>query len=233
MVKNLIIKFYCTERSCRKMKNIVKDMSIHIIPVSLDLPFEAHFNASCSEQDAVHFNYIWEMVRLRKDTAFYSNEQLLTKQQAEDIFNWIRCYLNRKHFHNQTDYCCISPGIKELHGWGCKWLHSVLRHGRFGRHKGIDWWKVGPFDGKVQFIDKEAIKEMFRDEADKKNLELCPFFFLEKAFQYVDMLPEQINPTIDEEWSYNITTTSGNLLSATGVTPTPYNSFSDPPNIFD
>ena len=193
MVKTLIIKFYCTGKNRGKMSNIIKDLSIHKIPESNDLPFEAHYNTKCTDEDLKLFAYIWKIVRKYADTALYVNASIQTKEQAEKVFDWIRCYNNRQYFHDTKDYCCIIPGNKELHGWGCKQLHSVLLHGRFGRHNGTDWWKIGPFEDGIQYIDKESIREMLENEANLKNLTICPLFSLEKASNLISKLPEQID----------------------------------------
>ena len=130
--------------------------------------------------------------------------QTLTKEQAEAILSWIRCYCNCEYFPDQKDYCFISPGLKSLHGWGCKWLCSIIRHENFSMHNGIQWYKIGPFDGTVQYIDKQDIKDKLVEESKAKCLQLCPLFSLQKVFIYVNNLPDQIDPTNDENWEYEI-----------------------------
>jgi len=219
MAHEITTHFYCTKRNARKLKGIAEDFSQCYLAEDSSEPCIVIINKESYPEDLKLFAYFWDIIRKYKTTAMYADEELLTREQTESILNWIRCYCNRECFDDQTDYCCISPGLKSLHGWGCKWLHSIMRHGRFGRHHGLPWYKVGPFDDNIQYIDKQAIKDKLEDEARVKCLRLCPLFSMEKAFQYVDLLPDQIDPKVDTEWAYDLSEDPENKFAALGVRP--------------
>jgi len=213
------LQFYRTSRNARKLKRIVQGFSIKHLPEELDEPCHIIINNQSSIEDFKSLVYFWGIIKKYKDTVMFANNRMLTREQTEGIFNWIRCYCNHEYFPDQQDYCCISPGFKDIHGWGCKWLHSIMRHGRFGRHKGVHWYRVGPFDGQVQFIDKQDIKDKLTAEADSKCLQLCPFFSLQKAFRYIDQLPDQIDPKVDMEWEYDSSEEPESKFEIIGVRP--------------
>lgn len=213
------LQFYRTSRNTRKLKQITQDFSIKHLPKEID---DACYVTVDSQSDIEEFKllaYFWGIIKKYKDAVMFTNDQMLTREQSEGVINWIRCYCNHEYFPDQQDYCCISPGLKHLHGWGCKWLHSIIRHGTFGKHCGIQWYKIGPFDGQVQFIDKQDIKDKLAAEADSKCLQLCPLFSLEKAFRYVDQLPGQIDPSIDVEWEYDLSEEPESKFEIIGVRP--------------
>lgn len=213
------LQFYRTSRNTRKLKKIAESFSINYLPTELDEACHVIVNGDCDIEDFKSLNYLWGIIKKYKETVMFSDGRMLTREQAENILNWVRCYCNHEYFPDQQDYCYISPGIKHLHGWRCKWLHSVMRHGRFGKHYGVQWYKVGPFDGKVQFIDKQDIKDKLAAEAKAKSLQLCPLFSIEKALQYVDQLPGQIDPRIDTEWEYDSSEEPESKFEVIGVRP--------------
>lgn len=166
-------------------------------------PCIARIDKDCTAEDLKLFIHLWRIVSKYKDTAVYADDRMLTKEQVDDLILWMNCCANSVYFDNPSEYCFISPGVKHAHGWSCKKLHSVMRHGRFGRHNGIHWYTVGPFEDGIQYIDKQAIKDKLAAEAVSKCLQLCPMFSIDKAFQYVDQLPGQIDPRVESEWEYH------------------------------
>ncbi len=211
------IKFYRTTHNKVKLSCLALQAQNSFIPEAIDEPCEVFLTAD--GQDMKFFVYLWDIVRKNNQTALFLNNGLLTPEQASGIIRWIRCYNNRQYFPVAGEYCYIQPGHQAFIGWGCKQLHSVVRHGSFGLLKGIDWWKVGPFDGKVQHIDKEDIKLKLKAEAEVKGLDLCPLFSFEKAFSYADKLPGTINPEKDKGWIYDISQQPESYGVAFGVKP--------------
>lgn len=213
------LQFYRNSRNARKLKRIVEDMRLCHISDELDEPCHIILDKQSTIDDFKRLVYFWRIIRKYNDTVIFADGRMLTKEQSEDLLGWIRCYCNHQYFPDQQDYCCISPGLKHLHGWGCKWLYSVMRHGRFGRLIGVHWYTVGPFDGKVQFIDKQDIKDKLKAEAKTRCLHLCPLFSLKKAFHYVDQLPDQIDPRVDSEWEYESSPEPESRDEVIGVRP--------------
>ncbi len=219
MKDQLSICFFRNSRNTRKLNNITKEFSHCELAENLDSPCYVHITKDSSLNDFKVFVHFWEIIKKYKETSMLNCGKLLTKEQAEAVLNWIRCYCNKEYFPDERDYCCISPGLKSLHGWGCKWLHTVMRHGGFGRHYGIHWYKIGPFDGEVQFIDKQDIKDKLSEEAKIKCLQLCPVFSLQIANKYVDDLPDQINPMLDDNWEYDVSAEPEEDNKRIGVRP--------------
>jgi len=202
MAQQITINFFCNSRNAKKLKKITADFNACNIPDNLDDPCQINITKDSTVEDIKRFCYLWGIIRKYKETSMGADDRLLSREQAESIMNWVRCFCNRTYWPEQSDYCCISPGVKHLHGWSCKWLHSITRHGSFGRHDGLPWYKVGPFDGTIQYIDKQDIKDKLAAEADAKCLQLCPLFSIKRMSQYVDGLPDQIDPTVDDNWQY-------------------------------
>ena len=217
--------FYRNPRNARKLAGMVGPFSQYEMPDDLQEPCSITINDDSTADDLSRLVYFWLVVKKYKETAMFTAGSMRTREKAETVIEWIRCYSNKDYFENESDYCHITPGNKSLHGFGCKWLCSVLRHGRFGRHNGVHWYNIGPFLNKIQYIDKDQIKEMLKAEAELKAMELCPCFSLERAFQYVDLLPDQIDPQQDTEWAY---VESGEVTSPheiVGVEPKPVEIF--------
>lgn len=220
------LTFYRNSRNARKLAGMVQGFSQFELPDDLQEPCSITINEDSTADDLTRFVNFWSIIKKYKDTAMFTAGSMRTKEKAESVIDWIRCYCNRSYFDNQSDYCHMSPGIKRLHGFGCKCLYSVLRHGRFGRHNGVHWYTVGPFVNKVQYVDKEQIKDMLAAEAEIKSLVLCPCFSLKRAFQYADLLPDQIDPQVDTEWAYVESGEVTNPHEIVGVEPKPLDIFS-------
>ena len=225
MTQKITIKFYRTLRNTRKLKKIASNFNHYEMPENIDDSCQVEITKDSTIEEYKTFNYLWGIIQKYKETAMYANERLLIRNQSENILGWIRCYCNCEYFPDKSDYCCISPGLKHLHGWGCKWLHSVLRHSRFGGHNGIYWYKVGPFASQIQYIDKQDIRDKLAAEAEIKCLQLCPLFSLPKAFCFVDELPDQINPQNDTEWEYEFSKEPEEKDKIIGVKPKEINIF--------
>jgi len=205
MNHELTIRFFRNSRNAKKLENYLQSFTrCFDLAENLDKPSHIYITKDSTIDDMKLFNYFWGIVRKYKETSMLADGRLLTKEQAEAILSWIRCYCNCEYFPDQKDYCFISPGLKSLHGWGCKWLCSIIRHENFSMHNGIQWYRIGPFDGTVQYIDKQDIKDKLVEESKAKCLQLCPLFSLQKVFIYVNNLPDQIDPTNDENWEYEI-----------------------------
>lgn len=211
------IKFYRNSRNARKLAGIVGDFSHYELADDYQNPCFVYINKDCYPEDLQLVSYFWNIVKKYKETAMLANGRMLNKEQTDAILLWMACYGNREYFPDQSEYCFITPGAKSLHAWGCKWLHSVMRHGRFGRHRGVWWFTVGPFEDGIQHIDKQDIKDKLANEADAKCLQLCPVFSIEKAYQYVDLLPDQIDPKYDLEWEYEVSEDEVNKGAIIGV----------------
>ena len=122
MSHEITLQFYRTSRNARKFKRIAENFHFHQVPKVLDDPCQVAINDQCDIEDFKRLNYFWKLLRKYNDTVMFAGEKILTREQAEDIFNWIRCYCNHQAFPDQQEYCYISPGVKHLHGWGCKWI---------------------------------------------------------------------------------------------------------------
>lgn len=218
MTDALKILFYLTVRNAKKIRRVADRCRICHISDSIEDPCWVIIDKTTPD-DLRTFAHLWDIVRIYKTTEFYADGKLCTREQAELVFAWIRCSCNREYFTNKSEYCYISPGVKSLHGWGCKHLFSVIRHGDFYKGKGLPWYHVGPFSGTVQYIDKQEIKDKLTAEAESKCLAICPLFSLAKVMQYVDKLPDQIDPTKDEKWEYREAIHQEDGLDVVGVQP--------------
>lgn len=221
----LTIQFFLNSRNATKFRRMMRSHSGVILPEDCNEPSHISITRESPLNDLKFFVHFWGMVKKYKDTSLLSGNALQTREQSEKIFDWIQCSCNREYFPSQSDYCFISPGFKDMHGWGCKCLHSVVRHAIFGRHRGIPWYRVGPFDGKVQYIDKQDIRDKLMEEIAAKSLSMCNLFSIERMQKYIDQLPAQIDPTEDDEWEYECSSEPEAEIQIIGVKPKPRSIF--------
>ena len=213
------IQFYRTKQNARKLKGIVENFTNYELAQDVSDPCTVTINKGYNAEDLRSFAHFWGIVKKYKTTAMLVDGRMLTAEQSCDIIDWINCYNNKAYFDDEPDYCCITPGMKELVGWGCKNLRSITRHGKFGRYNGLPWHEIGPFEDGVKYIDKQAIKDKLTAEAADKGLQLCPMFSLTKMRQLVDTMPDQIDPRIDTQWEYQVSDDEVNKGEVIGVQP--------------
>lgn len=163
-----------------------------------DAACHAILNQDSTPDDIRLLLHFYRTAKTYSDTALYVNGRIASKQQADSIIRALQCRAN--NIYDQPGYCNIASGLP---GWSCKCLHAVQRHIAFGVHRGIEWYRVGPFQDGIQYIDKHEIKTVLSAEAESKALSLCPNFSLKKALAFVDRLPDQIDPRTDHEWTYS------------------------------
>lgn len=85
--------------------------------------------------------------------------------------------------------------------WGCKQLTELYRfHSDDKWVMANHWYRMGRFDSDLKWkIDKGAILQVLRNEAERKKLLSCPVFSLQKVKEIVNELPDEI--IIDENWT--------------------------------
>jgi len=88
---------------------------------------------------------------------------------------------------------------KHEEGWGCYFLKRIKRHP--GYLYSTYWYEFGNFESEKGWkIDKNAIKEELKNEADCERLEHCPIFSIDRVFESVDNLPDIIDLNDTESW---------------------------------
>lgn len=118
--------------------------------------------------------------------------------QFNEVINCSKGYENSVV---KETYCSISQSFE---GWGCNFLKDIKRHPNSHGHYNSStryWYKFGSFESeKIWKINKALIKEHLKKEVENKQLELCPFFLMEKVLNAVDELPETINLEEGASW---------------------------------
>jgi ATP-dependent 26S proteasome regulatory subunit len=132
---------------------------------------------------------------------YYIDGRKATVAELEQILNLLSC---EKVKSNEVvgDHCF------DINGWGCNYLEEIaFREGGYGYYykKKYYWYQIGHFSDGVWQVDKEKIKQMLKEEAERKHLPFCIHFSLDRVYQEVDKLSDQI--IVDEsdencEWQY-------------------------------
>lgn len=216
MSHELKIKFFPPKKSYAKLKSIASEFSDFIAGGDAGSPCEIIVNEHNFEKDCPLLIHFWNIVKKYPETAIYLDGKLQTREQAEKILDFVRCYANRQYFPDTKEYCFICPNKP---GFGCKQLCSVVRYSEMGRHKGKRWYSFGPFENNIQYIDKADIKETLLQEAYKKGLYLCPCFDIRHIDKHVSELPDQINPKKDDNWEFKLSDEPENREEIVGVKP--------------
>jgi len=205
----LKIEFYLRP----KLERLVRRLAGCVLSADKQEPSYVIIDRQSKIDDIKSVLYFYRTAKGYRDTALFVNGKLTSQKQAQSVIVWLQCLTNK---YDNPAYCFLTP---DLHGWGCKHLYSVQRHEAFGSHRGIEWYRVGPFENGIQYIDKEEIKSILQAESESKCLDLCPFFSLPKAISFVNLLPEQIDPRKDSEWIYTKSQDIVNLGIPVGVEP--------------
>ena len=93
-----------------------------------------------------------------------------------------------------------------LDGWGCNYLEEIAyNNDEYSYRNKYYWYEFGFFKDNTWMIDKDRIKRILEDEAERKHLFFCRFFDLEKINKEVEKLPDRIE--VDEndkncKWQY-------------------------------
>lgn len=114
-----------------------------------------------------------------------------------------RCMKQKARSFTPDAYC---NGTEEFHDrdrfFGCVQLHSVMKYIPTGGALNEDlfsqddvWYRNGTWDAENRrfVIHKDRIKRKLIDEAEAKQLSLCPHFSLKRVLHQVEALPEAID----------------------------------------
>lgn len=108
--------------------------------------------------------------------------------------------------------------------WGCKQLNKMLRYLPADRWQSVrHWYRYGRYVAGEWMIDKGAIFQALKTEAELKRLSVCPVFSLQSIKAIVDQLPDKI--TIDHTWQ--VLTRSE--VTERGIVDVPYMILPNPP----
>jgi len=176
-----------------------------------ELPFEINIIES----------YI-DIISKWKNTRFYINNKLTNKSYLKRMFQIYQCYEGHKHSVNRETYCFIDS-LRGKEGWGCKFITNIKRHlpealnemnyYNFTRF----WFEYGELIDGVWVVHKDRILQTLLDEVTKTGIVYCPLFKQDKLIQFVNILPETINPKTDKEWEYVEKTTDDGFQTVSRI----------------
>jgi hypothetical protein len=174
-------------------------------------------------------NKLFDMITFfgrMKSNLYYLNDQEITRNELNGIFDVLRCYEDYKKTVIASRHCKIA---RTLPGWGCKLLTQVKRHSVQDAYSPYDnayyhdtmwWYEAGRFTSKnVWAIDKKALQEYLKKEADNKYLALCPVFNFQKALVEIESLPDKIDLTKTNDWEKAYYQEYGETRKLTGIQP--------------
>ena len=134
-------------------------------------------------------------------TEYYLDDKISTSLEIERILRLLSCE-KAKIEEVVGDHCFA------LNGWGCNQLEGIsYREDEFSyyRQSKYYWYQFGHFVNGVWQVDKEKIKAMLCDEAQRKHLTFCSCFNIERIYSEVEKLPDTITVVDDDEdckWQY-------------------------------
>ncbi len=141
------------------------------------------------------------IVKSWSKTEYYIDEERIGLSEVESIVDLAKCE-NAKEHEVVGDHCF------DINGWGCNSLSEIAfrdsGYSYYRRNKYF-WYQIGNFSDGVWHVDKMRIKQKLQSESERKHLSFCKFFSIERVFQEVDKLSDQI--IVDEEdkeceWQY-------------------------------
>lgn len=173
------------------------------------------------------------LARSWKSFVVRSGDMVISPNQLDfsgtDTIRSIEQVMKCETFHyraaDKTNYC-RSPSAE--HFWPCKLLSYVAldqkdRHNyRYWGWQTKFWYTFGRFDGDRWMIDKDEILMRIEDNVRDKGIELCPLLNRDAIASVVNVLPDYIDPSVDEGWVYQYHTDSiaGQTIEIrTGVIP--------------
>ncbi len=146
-------------------------------------------------------NSVLAIVKNWNKTEYYIDEKKATLAEIEGVVSLANC---EKVKDNEVvgDHCF------DLNGWGCNSLEEIaFRDSGYSYYRKTKyyWYQIGKFTDGIWHVDKNRIKEMLKDEAERKHLTFCKHFNLDRIYKEVDKLSDEI--FVDEEddnseWQY-------------------------------
>ncbi|WP_050008424.1 ATP-binding protein [Butyrivibrio sp. WCE2006] len=149
----------------------------------------------------VLINHVLGIVKNWSKTEYYVDGKRASISEIEGVVGLANC---EKAKDNEVvgDHCF------DINGWGCNSLEEIaFRDSGYSYYRKTKyfWYQIGKFSDGVWHVDKSRIKEMLKDEAERKHLNFCKHFSLDRIFEEVDKLSDEI--IVDEqdedcEWQY-------------------------------
>jgi len=171
------------------------------------------------------FTGLYEDIRNRKGTELRVNGEVGHRGTINNVLTVLRCSNERTTAVLPEDHC---ESDYALHNWGCRRI-TLIREGSpdtgFAYHyRSKYWFEFGRFntDRSQWIVDKVALTEALRREADQAYLDLCPFFDFDEVLDRIEQLPDSIDLAEDSPWQVTYSEEYDNatiLKVPTGVRP--------------
>ncbi|MEI2395575.1 hypothetical protein V8V88_09950 [Paenibacillus phytohabitans] len=150
------------------------------------------------------FFALYDKVGHWKSTEIFINGELMTV--GKSLF--FHCYRRRFSVESGEEYCFgrDDPNRYSENYFGCQWVNILS--GYFA-----DLYGYGEFNAAGAFIvDKEKMVQYLLSEY---RYNLCPAFNMNKMIERVHLLPDEIDPDINDEWVHctNFSSTGREVLS--------------------
>ncbi len=166
-------------------------------------------------------------------TEFFIDNKMVSSFELLQALNIKDCEKEHKKISNNGQYCLNGEG------WGCSQLNGIYYKSADNNIYSMkNWYDYGRFDKGDWLIDKEKIKAVLKDEAQRKHIDECHFYSDQGIDKVLNTLPSRINPNHDPNWEYRYKSSSNGELNQEiiGVQPRKNtfseNPFSDLGNIF-
>lgn len=147
-------------------------------------------------------NSVLSTVKSWSKTEYYIDGKNSSALEIERVLKLLGCE-KAKTEEVVGDHCYA------LGGWGCNQLEEIslsqdeYSYGYYSRSK-YYWYQFGHFVDGIWNVDKDKIKKVLGDEAERKHLSFCIHFDIERVYSEVEKLPDTIvvEDTEDCGWQY-------------------------------
>lgn len=180
-------KYYDTVcLKCEKFNSYKQENSENI----LELEFSEFKNKMFQIKEVLDIIKHWSK------TKYYINNKEVGERNLECLIEIIECERRCSECTLNNDFCY------EGAGWSCKHIDSIaLRKESYYK---LHWYEFGKFKNDEWIVDKKEILNNIKKEIIEKNITQCKYFSIENVQKTIDLLPNKITITEDEEceWEY-------------------------------
>lgn len=172
---------------CEQLFSYQRDKNINIVLINDD-EFRAKRELISS---------ILETVRHWTKSKFYIDDMEVSDFELEKLYQVLDCETEKNSEVVDRDHCYTQ------NGWGCSKLEEIsLRSCSYYNRSKYYWYEFGHFENDQWVIDKSRIKMILDKEIQRKRLEICKFFDIDRIHKEIDNLPGTIEVIENGEWCY-------------------------------
>jgi ATP-dependent 26S proteasome regulatory subunit len=144
---------------------------------------------------------ILNIVRNWTKTEYLIDDVFVDISAINRIISILHCCKNCDQCTIKSEYCYGDTG------WGCSQIESIsLRKDNYYSYRtystSLYWYDFGHFDDEKWILDKGLIFDHIRSEIEKKHIDICKHFSINRIKEVIDNLPLCLEVVESGEWQY-------------------------------